>query len=111
MSGDISKVIITLELTEPQKIAIENILKCWNSLSNIGGSRWTAFYADGDGDFHPNATIDGRKPEYSELIDPMKFWEKNEGRDEFRVDFDSFAWALLAKEEGRPILSSGTGPV
>ncbi len=43
---------ITMEnLTEAQEIALNDLFATWQQLRNHGSSRWTAFYADGDGDF------------------------------------------------------------
>ena len=83
-------VTITLELTEPQRIALEDMLATWNSLSNIGASRWTAFYADGDGDFHPKAVIDGHTPLKFGQLTKAEVW----AGEEYRIDPDRVAWRL-----------------
>ena len=83
-------VTVTLELTAEQRIALEDMLATWNFLGSAGASRWTAFYADGDGNFQPRATIDGRKPEYTALITEAQKWQG----DEYRIDFDAIGWAL-----------------
>lgn len=74
-------------ITEAQAIALEDMFATWVYLGNIGGSRWTAFFADGDGNFRPKITIDGLKPQFTDLIDRDKLWET----DEYRIDFDSIA--------------------
>lgn len=88
-----SKRKITIEidnLTEPQAIAIENLLANWRFMGSAGMSRWTSFYCDGDGDFKPKILIDGRKPEVSKIVDDKQFWQGSE----YRIDFDAIAWAL-----------------
>lgn len=85
-----STVTVTLRLTVPQRVAFEDMLATWNFLGSAGASRWTAFFADGDGNFKPKATIDGRKPEYTELMTQAEKWNG----DEYRMDFDAIAWRL-----------------
>ena len=65
MEKTISMKIEIDNLTEAQAIALEDMLATWQWLGGNGASRWTAFYADGDGNFQPKITIDGRKPEKS----------------------------------------------
>ena len=85
------KTVIEIEnLTEPQKIAIEDMLKEWMRLGAIGSSRWTCFFADGDGNFQPKIKIDGKQPEFAELIDREKVWKTGE----YRIDFDAIAWKM-----------------
>jgi hypothetical protein len=79
---------ITLDLKPAQAAAVESLLSVWNVLSGQGGSRWTAFYADGDGDFHPHATFDGHKPEHTKLVPATAFWKN----DEYRIDYERIAW-------------------
>ena len=69
-----SKLTIEIDnLTEPQALAIEDMLATWSSLGSRGSSRWTAFYADGDGDFRPKILVDGQKPNsYAD----KKCWDK-----------------------------------
>jgi len=81
-------------LTAAQAIAIEDMLATWVQLGGQGGSRWTAFYADGDGNFRPKILIDGRKPSKTGLIDSKELWGKLEGSEIYRIDFDKIAWAM-----------------
>jgi len=83
-------IIVIEGLTKAQKIALEDMLRTWEWLGNIGGSSWTGFYADGDGNFKPKIIIDGRKPEFTKLIDRKELWDD----DEYKIDFDIIAWAL-----------------
>ena len=106
-------------LTEAQAIALEDMLATWEWLGGAGASRWTAFFADGDGNFRPKITVDGHKPEKTKIINigfpatfedvkfnkNLDFWrtikirdKKNEEwRDEYEVymmDFDTIACNL-----------------
>lgn len=95
---DRTKRKITVEidnLTEAQEIALNDLFATWQSLGSMGASRWTAFFADGDGDFRPKITINGEKPKYTELLDREKLWKG----DEYRIDFDGVGWALQAIED------------
>lgn len=89
-----TKRTIELTLTEPQAIALEDMLATWNQLGGMGSSRWTAFFADGDGDFQPQATIDGRKPETTTLVKREEVWQG----DNYRIDFDTIAWRLRLRD-------------
>ena len=99
------RIKITIEidnLTEPQALAIEDLMAMWQHLGGVGGSRWTAFYADGDGNFRPKITVDGRRPVTCELTDSKKrwksLWEEDQygqhPQDIYMLDFDSIAWAM-----------------
>jgi hypothetical protein len=80
-------------ITESQAIALEDMFRTWVALGKIGSSRWTSFYADGDGNFRPNIKVDGKDAKYSSLISEEvrnKMWEK----EEYRIDFDIIGWKL-----------------
>ena len=80
-------------ITEAQAIALEDMFRTWVSLGNNGSSRWTCFYADGDGNFRPSIKVDGKDAEYAEVItDELRkaLWDS----DEYRIDFDSIAWKI-----------------
>jgi hypothetical protein len=80
-------------ITDTQAIALEDMFRTWVALGNIGSSRWTSFYADGDGNFRPNIKVDGKDAEYSSLINEEmrnKMWEKGE----YRIDYDMIGWKL-----------------
>jgi len=84
-------------LTEAQAIAIEDMLAVWVTLGNIGASRNTTFFADGDGNFHPKITVDGEKPK--RFVHPTAGAKKY--NPDYRIDFDEIAWLLrdYKKEE------------
>ena len=71
-------------------MALEDMLATWHSLGSQGASRWTAFFADGDGNFHPRITVDGQRPKLCDLLSDSDRWRGNE----YRVDFDTIAWRL-----------------
>jgi hypothetical protein len=81
-------------LTEAQALAIEDLMATWVSLGSVGGSRWTSFYADGDGNFRPSVKVDGRKAQICTLTDPKARWKRVDGDETYMIDFDSFAWEL-----------------
>ena len=57
---------ITIEIdniTEAQRQAIEDMMALWQHLGEQGGSRWTAFFSDGNGGFCPEITVDGKPAE------------------------------------------------
>src|SRR5271170_8432052 len=80
--------VVIENVTEAQEIALNDFFATWEQLGSWGSSRWTAFYADGDGDFRPKIRINGLKPATTELIDRGKLWRD----DEYRIDFDSVGW-------------------
>ncbi len=87
-------------LTGPQAKAIEDLLHQWELLGNLGSSRWTAFFADGDGNFQPKIKVNGSRPESS----GKGKWEtvtfKNGAHgctdDLYLIDFGWIAWAERA---------------
>lgn len=81
-------------LTEAQRIAIEDMLAYWQG-TRIGASRWMAFYADGDGNFRPRITVDGHEPRHQDRVDPNRFWTGGKPwSGEYRMDYDAIAWTF-----------------
>lgn len=83
-------------LTLAQKIAIEDMLATWIQLGSMGASRWTCFFADGDGNFHPDIKINEKKPTLTEFVSADERWKTeiygiNEA---YKIDFDWIAWRL-----------------
>lgn len=92
--------IVIDNLTEAQAIAIEEMLAIWQSLGNIGSSRYVAFFADGDGNFHPQVKINGERPVHkSEEILGYPVSERKMDYSTYWIDFDTIAWKL--RELGR----------
>lgn len=98
-------ITVTIDnLTEPQRLALEDMFAMWMRLGGQGSSRWTAFFADGDGNFQPRITVNGERPKPCELTDPEKRWtclrdELGNHIETYMLDFDPIAWALRAKRE------------
>lgn len=110
MANDNIKIEIEIEgLTEAQEIAIKDFLYEWMRLGKIGGSRWTAFYADGDGDFRPKIKINNKEIEPSaiRLINYRKQWKKFKRDDEafpntgLFIDSDEYAAAINEEKESK----------
>lgn len=82
-------------LTEAQAIAIEDMMATWVVLGDLGGSRWTSFYADGDGNFRPKVNVNGKEAKFAstDLISEEERSEIWKGK-EYRIDFDKIAWKL-----------------
>jgi hypothetical protein len=86
-------------LTEAQAIAIEDMLATWAMLGSQGSSRWTSFYADGDGNFRPKVLVNCQKAKQTELLTKEEKWKGSE----YRIDFDKIAWKLR-EPEGIPMI-------
>lgn len=90
------------DLTEAQALALEDLFALWNYMGSVGRSRWTAFFADGDGNFQPGITVDGRKPQRWNMPQEKKRWKRLMDVDDTRprpddfylIDFDAIAWTL-----------------
>lgn len=99
-------------LTEAQAVALEDLLSTWMNLGSVGASRWTAFFADGDGNFRPDIKVDGKRPRKTQIIDTEECWrtvkmklepsERNGLKtttwrnvsEVYMMDFDQIAWAM-----------------
>jgi hypothetical protein len=82
-------------ITEAQAIALEDMFSTWIYLGNIGSSKWTCFFADGDGNFRPKIEVNGNEAQFA----PTKIisnevrktlWDNGE----YRIDFDYIASKL-----------------
>ena len=100
--------VVIENVTEAQEIALNDLFATWHMLGNIGSSRWTAFFADGDGDFRPKITVNGEKAKFTDLIDRKVFWEGDKvvaerylSGDSYKVDFDWIGWKLQETEDGK----------
>ena len=107
---------ITVEfdnLTEAQAITLETMFALWARLGRMGSSRWTAFMADGDGNFRPSVKVNGEDAKESKLvslndcIEPIKRIVRYNGDGQrldepkwvtesevYFIDFDKVAWKL-----------------
>lgn len=75
-------------LTPAQELALCDYFAQWVRLGQVGSSRWTSFYADGDGNFRPKITVNGEKPEFFGTHEQVCARWKG---DEYRLDFDEIA--------------------
>lgn len=99
--------VVIENVTEAQEIALNDLFATWQSLGGLGASRWTAFYADGDGDFRPKITVNGEKAKFTDLIERKQMWEPDSivagsfERDKgaYRIDFDWIGGKLQEKED------------
>ena len=92
--------VVIENVTEAQEIALNDLFATWQQLGNWGSSRWTAFFADGDGDFRPKITINGEKAKFTDLMPREEMWKEGP-HGEYRIDFDWIGWRLQEKEEGK----------
>lgn len=87
-------------LSHAQAIAIEDMLAKWQQGGSLGCSRWTRFYADGDGDFHPTCVVNGHVARHQTHVPAEKFWtEGAPWHGDYRIDYDAIAWALRRADE------------
>lgn len=94
------KLEITLDkLTHAQALAVEEMFATWQTLSSQGSSRMVGFLVDGDGNFHPEITINGQQPSHEPLAVVMEpnFFKERDGR--IDIDFDAIAWKLREAED------------
>lgn len=99
--------VVIDNVTEAQEIALNDLFATWQMLGNMGGSRWTAFYADGDGDFRPKITINGEKARFTDLLPREQFWKSDttmalhyaDGNHAYKIDFDWIGWKLQEIED------------
>lgn len=90
------KVTIEIDgITEPQRIALEDMFATMVMLGNIGSSRWVCFYSDGDGNYRPKILIDGKEPEFTKLLTKDDKWVGGE----YRIDFDLVSHRLRRDKE------------
>lgn len=90
-------VILIKNLSIQQSMALEDMLATWQQLGSAGCSRWTSFFADGDGDFRPIISYNGHAPHKTDLLKEEDTWRGNE----YRIDFDSIGWKLHDNEKIR----------
>ncbi len=92
--GDKIKLTVTMEVSAPQAYALQEMFKWWNFCGQAGMSRMVGFYADGDGDFHPNCKVK-TEPELPDLPDEQAhkaIVADNHGHRNY--DYDGIGWSL-----------------
>jgi hypothetical protein len=98
LDAERSKMVIEMEVTEPQALALKAMFEYWNHLGSIGASRRVGFYVDGDGNFKPNCKVQlESKTELTDEMRDMSVVEENDG--DRTYDFDPIAWKLHEKKE------------
>lgn len=100
--------VVIENVTEAQEIALNDLFATWQMLGGLGSSRWTAFFADGDGDFRPKITVNGEKAKFTELIDRKQMYAKDTTvamcfatGDAYFIDFDWLGWKLQEIEDAQ----------
>src|SRR5579863_7579919 len=100
--------VVIENVTEAQEIALNDLFATWQMLGNLGSSRWTAFFADGDGDFRPRITVNGEKAKFTDLINRETPWTEDstvagafaQREGAYKIDFDWIGWKLQEIEDG-----------
>jgi hypothetical protein len=99
MSNARIKMTVSMNVTEPQALALQAMFKCWNSLASMGSSRMVGFYVDGDGNFKPKCEWSFSEP-IPELTEDLqeaglcKQGDKEGAWSDIAFDFDGMAWKL-----------------
>ena len=105
-------MVVKMDVTIPQALALQAMFAHWNRLAGMGASREVAFYADGDGNFHPNCEVSYSeelgftKEEWDELHQLARVYYEDSGKDRFNepmalFDFDSIAWRISVNYEAQ----------
>ena len=86
----LTAVIQIRNLTVPQSIALEDMMATWMQLGSAGASRWTSFFADGDGNFRPEILYNGHTPQKTRFLEEKDTWFGSN----YKIDFDSIGWKI-----------------
>ena len=95
------EMMVTLNVTVPQALALQAMFDHWNSLSSMGSSRQVSFFVDGDGSFNTHAKCRFSE-EIPELDTHLRDLAELSGGDNVdyagspvaSFDFDAISWAL-----------------
>lgn len=95
------EMVIKIQVTIPQALALQAMFEYWNQLAGWGGSRTVGFFVDGDGDFKPKCEISfsGDVPKMNKEIAEMAISEDDNGNRNF--DYDTIAWFLREGKDAR----------
>ena len=89
------EMLVKMQVTPAQALALQAMFKHWNLLAGWGCSRMIGFYVDGDGNFKPECKMTFSDP-IPELTDELEkaaiVYDDNDGTRNF--DFDGIAWKL-----------------
>lgn len=72
-----TRVTLNIEISNLKPHQAEKIseyLRCWEWLGNIGSSRMTKFYIDGDGDERYKVLVNGEQPPIPENSEKYIDW-------------------------------------
>jgi len=92
------KMTVTMEVTPAQAIALEAMFDEWNKLGVWGASRQVSFFADGDGNFRPDAKVTYDADPYTEFPKHSPEDLRRKARispdeaEPIAFDFDPVAW-------------------
>lgn len=89
---------VNMKVTEAQAVALNEFFRQWNSLSSGGGSRFVAFYVDGDGTFHPKCEVNAEW-NLSQWKEEAKRAYVDSDNDIIRYDADGVSAAIRHKKE------------
>lgn len=103
-------MVITLENVLPaDAIALKKMFEYMQTLGNIGSSRWCSFFADGDGSFRPEVTIDYPidLPKIENITGEVTYNKESKHLEgypvssdgDFAIDSDSIAWIIYHDDE------------
>lgn len=89
------EMIVQMQVTVPQALALQAMFKHWNSLASMGSSRMIGFYADGDGNFKPKCQwhYSAPVPELTPELEQAAAC-KSDGNMTVDFDYDGVAWKL-----------------
>jgi hypothetical protein len=112
MSNKVSITVDIENITPAQVEALQDMFRTWEVLGGMGSSRWTAFYADGDGNFRPKIKVNGKPVLYSKYVETTDTWRKDkliaqafEHGSAYAIDFDWVAWKMrkdILKDPTKP---------
>ncbi len=92
--SDKIEMTIKLQVTEPQALTLQAMFEYMNQLSGMGGSRYVAFFADGDGDFHPKPDITFNRPVKPLTNEMRKAAVVDDDHGHRKYDYDPIGWML-----------------
>ena len=95
MSEKKLSILVAIEnITDAQKTALIDLFATWQEAGNLGCSRWTGFFADGDGNFRPRITVNGNQVLHQDILPQGQFWTGGKPwHGEYKIDFDAIATA------------------
>ena len=95
MSDKVDLNVKFANLTIPQAIALKKMFEDMERLGHVGSSRWVAFMADGDGNFHPKVVAEASWGGMKQKLPDVEYKTPNE-RAIYALpyDFDGIAWRM-----------------